>query len=206
MADSGENKSVSRRKVLKTAGQVGLTAGLGGVLLGLTRNKLFGGDSKLQRDEYVWQIDPYKCTQCGNCATYCVLDPSAVKCVHSQEICGYCGICLGYHIPGVKVPDSAAENQLCPTNAIRRNIAEDIFYEYTILEDRCIGCAKCVKGCNAFGNGSLFMQVRHDRCVNCNECAIAVACPADAFVRVPASNPYLLKKTSKKLSEPEKEE
>ena len=35
--------------------------------------------------------------------------------------------------------------------------------------------------------------VRHDRCVNCNECAIAQVCPADAFVRLPASDPYILK-------------
>jgi electron transport complex protein RnfB len=50
-----------------------------------------------------------------------------------------------------------------------------------------------VKGCSAFGNGSLYLQVWHERCENCNECAIAVACPSRAFVRVPASRPYLLK-------------
>ena len=44
-----------------------------------------------------------------------------------------------------------------------------------------------------FGNGSLFLQVRHDRCLNCNECAIGRACPAQAFRRVPAEQPYLLK-------------
>ena len=27
-------------------------------------------------------------------------------------------------------------------------------------------------------------------CVNCNRCAIADACPSDAFVRVPADDPY----------------
>lgn len=37
----------------------------------------------------VWQIDPSKCIQCGRCATNCVLNPSAVKCVHTYEICGY---------------------------------------------------------------------------------------------------------------------
>jgi electron transport complex protein RnfB len=47
--------------------------------------------------------------------------------------------------------------------------------------------------CAQFGNGSLFLQVRHDRCVNCNQCAIAVVCPAGAFRRVPAAQPYLLK-------------
>jgi electron transport complex protein RnfB len=67
------------------------------------------------------------------------------------------------------------------------------FFEYHINKDLCIGCAKCVKGCDAFGNGSLQLQVSHDICVNCNECAIARDCPSDAFSRVPASNPYLLK-------------
>jgi electron transport complex protein RnfB len=44
-----------------------------------------------------------------------------------------------------------------------------------------------------FGNGSLYLQVKHNLCVHCNECAIATACPSDAFRRVPASDPYLLK-------------
>ena len=64
-----------------------------------------------------------------------------------------------------------------------------------IDEQLCIGCAKCVEGCNRFGNGSLYLQVRHDACVNCNVCAISRTCPGDAFVRVPSSNPYLLKTT-----------
>jgi electron transport complex protein RnfB len=50
-----------------------------------------------------------------------------------------------------------------------------------------------VKGCVLFGNGSFYLQVRHDRCLNCNECSIARVCPAQAFKRVPASQPYLLK-------------
>ena len=62
-----------------------------------------------------------------------------------------------------------------------------------IDKELCIGCGRCVKGCAAFGNGSLFLQIRHDRCRHCNQCAIAVACPADAFKRVPATNPYLMK-------------
>jgi len=57
-----------------------------------------------------------------------------------------------------------------------------------------MGCGKCVKGCKTFGNGSLFLQVRHDRCLNCNECSIAAACPSGAFKRVPADKPYLLKR------------
>ena len=124
---------------------------------------------------------PAKCIACGNCATYCVLDDSAVKCVHSFVMCGYCDLCTGYFRPAPIALNSGAENQLCPTGAIQRAFVEDPYHEYTIDERLCIGCGKCVKGCNAFGNGSLYLQVRHDRCQNCNECAIAVACPSQAY-------------------------
>ena len=141
----------------------------------------------------VWQIDPTKCTQCGHCATSCVLTPSAVKCVQSYPICGYCRLCFGYFQPNAPELTSAAENQLCPTGAIERKFIEDPYWEYNIKEDACIGCSKCVKACEMFGNASFYLQVRHDRCVNCNDCSIARQCPADAWVRLPASEPYLLK-------------
>jgi electron transport complex protein RnfB len=141
----------------------------------------------------VWQLDPEKCIQCGRCATACVLKPSAVKCVHAFELCGYCKLCFGYFQPGAKTLTADAENQLCPAGALRRRFVEDPYYEYTVDERVCIGCGKCVKGCSAFGNGSLFLQVRHSVCLNCNECSIARVCPADAYRRVPADQPYLLK-------------
>jgi electron transport complex protein RnfB len=108
-------------------------------------------------------------------------------------MCGYCKLCSGYLEPAPINIDTAAENQLCPTGAIKRKPLEDPYYDYSIDESLCIGCGKCVKGCVQFGNGSFVLQVRHDRCLNCNECAIAIACPADAYQRVPANNPYLLK-------------
>ena len=148
---------------------------------------------KCRNTDMVWQIDPYTCASCGNCATYCVLEQSAVKCVQVYAICGYCDFCPGYFELGASVLEPGAENELCPTGAISRTFVEEPYYEYTIDETLCIGCAKCVKGCAAFGNGSFFLQVRHDRCLNCNECAIAVACPSGAFRRVPADRPYLLK-------------
>ena len=156
----------------------------------------------------VWQIDPTKCTQCGHCATSCVLTPSAVKCVQSYPICGYCRLCFGYFQPNAPELTSAAENQLCPTGAIERKFIEDPYWEYNIKEDACIGCSKCVKACEMFGNASFYLQVRHDRCVNCNDCSIARQCPADAWVRLPASEPYLLKhqlhpKTQLKMELPE---
>ena len=151
------------------------------------------GLRKGRGEDTVWQTDPDKCIACGSCATHCVLDVSAVKCVHSFAMCGYCQLCTGYFEPEPDELTSAAENQLCPTGAIKRQFIEDPYHEYTIDELLCIGCGKCVKGCGAFGNGSLYLQVRHDRCLNCNECAIAVACPSQAYVRLSASDPYLLK-------------
>jgi electron transport complex protein RnfB len=114
--------------------------------------------------------------------------------MHNFEMCGYCELCTGYFDPEPIALDSGAENQLCPTGAIRRERIEDPYHEYTIIGPLCIGCGKCVKGCTAFGNGSLYLQVSHDLCVNCNECAIAAACPSQAFRRVPATSPYLPKR------------
>jgi electron transport complex protein RnfB len=176
----------SRRNFLATALRAAGALGVAGLTTGLVIKRGQSG-------EYVWQIDPRKCIACGNCATYCVLDDSAVKCVHSFAMCGYCDLCTGYFPPEPIEQRTGAENQLCPTGAIRRTFIEEPYFEYQILKDRCIGCGKCVKGCNAFGNGSLYLQVQHDRCKNCNECAIAVACPSQAFRRVPADDPYLLK-------------
>jgi electron transport complex protein RnfB len=116
-----------------------------------------------------------------------------VRCFHSHALCGYCRLCFGYFQPGAPELTSGAENELCPTGAIRRRFVEEPYYEYVVDHALCVGCGKCVRGCSMFGNGSLYLQVRHDICVNCNECAIARACPADAFRRVPAGRPYLLK-------------
>lgn len=141
----------------------------------------------------VWQIDPDKCTQCGLCATKCVLRQSAVRCVHAYAICGYCDLCGGYFRTDAKNLDTGAENRLCPTGAIERSFIEDPYYQYSINRDLCVGCGKCVKGCASFGNGSLYLQVMRDICQDCNECSIARACPADAFKQVPASEPYIIK-------------
>jgi len=108
-------------------------------------------------------------------------------------MCGYCDLCSGYLQPGAKSRDTGAESQLCPTGALKRTYIEDPYFQYTIDEKLCIGCAKCVKGCGAFGNGSLYLQVKHDRCVNCNVCSISRVCSSQAFSRVPASKPYILR-------------
>ena len=182
-----QKKAMTRRRLLKAGLQGACLVGLGGAGAALT--------ARGRTQDTVWQLDPAKCIQCGNCATNCVLKPSAVKCVHAYAMCGYCELCTGYFEPEPNDLNTGAENQLCPTGAIQRAFVEDPYYQYTIDEPLCIGCGKCVKGCGAFGNGSLFLQVRHDRCLNCNECSIAIACPAEAYRRVPADQPYLLKDT-----------
>ncbi len=176
---------MDRRKFLKTGFQAAAfisLASAGGYLVHQTLN-----------DEMVWQIDPYKCTQCGRCADSCVLSQSAVKCVHVYKMCGYCDLCGGYFVPQAKELNTGAENQLCPTKALKRTFVEKPYYKYEIDEALCIGCARCVKGCEAFGNGSLHLQVVQNICKNCNQCSIAKVCPSDAFVRVPANKAYLLK-------------
>lgn len=179
------SESLSRRQFLKD----GLWTA--SIALGGAAAAALAARSRTTR--WVWQIDPYKCIGCGRCATHCVLSESAVKCVHAFSMCGYCDLCTGYFGPQPKALETGAEHQLCPTGAIRRRFIEEPYFEFTIDESRCIGCGKCVVGCAAFGNGSLFLQIRHDRCLNCNECAIGRVCPSRAIVRVPASEPYLLK-------------
>jgi len=176
---------LSRRDFLRNGARVAALTGTG-ALLGVLA-------TRLNAQTTVWQIDPAKCVRCGRCATECVLEQSAVKCVHGFALCGYCELCTGYFVPEPNALNTGAENQLCPTSAIQRRFVEDPYYEYRIDETLCIGCAKCVEGCNRFGNGSLFLQVRHDRCLNCNECSIARACAGEAFRRVPVSQPYRLK-------------
>jgi len=185
VADNNKNKTPNRREFLKT----GLSAAAGISVLGVSGYLLAGASA----EKMVWQLDPNICVQCEKCSENCVLPQSAVKCTHSYSMCGYCDLCSGYLQPTSKELDTGAESQLCPTGAIKRTYVEDPYFEYTIDEELCIGCAKCVKGCGAFGNGSMYLQVKHDICVNCNECSIARSCPSQAFSRVPASRPYILR-------------
>jgi Na+-translocating ferredoxin:NAD+ oxidoreductase subunit B len=179
------SKSKNRREFIQSGVRLSLALALGSVS-GLALSRVI-------KDDYVWQIDPFECTQCGRCATECVMTPSAVKCVHAYDLCGYCDLCGGYFKPDANELSTAAENQLCPTAAIERKFIEEPYFEYIINEDLCIGCAKCVKGCTSFGNGSLHLQIIHDICLNCNDCSIARVCPSDAIRRVRADKAYNIK-------------
>jgi electron transport complex protein RnfB len=197
MTMAHQDGKTNRRKFLgdnvRIAGALGL-CGLTGLL----------AVRKGRGENLVWQIDPDKCMACGHCEINCVLDQSAVKAVQCFALCGYCDVCTGYFPVKDYVLETGAENQLCPTGAINRKFIEEKggqrFFAYTIDESLCIACGKCVAGCKLM-NGSLYLQVRHDRCLNCNECSIAVSCPTGAFVRVPAGSPNLLKKTARDAEE-----
>lgn len=182
---SEKNKYQNRRDFVKKVGKWAIALPIGYLAFDLI--------GKTSAQEYVWQIDPYKCTQCRLCETSCVQTVSAVKCMHANEMCGYCDLCSGYLRQGVKELNTGAELQLCPTSAINRSFVEDPYFAYTIDEELCNGCGKCVKGCVAFGNSSLYLQIKQELCVNCNLCAISQVCPADAIQRVPNSKAYNLK-------------
>lgn len=179
--------SSTRRDMLKTVGRsVGALAigGVIGALISESHARAAGGN--------LWQIDPTKCIQCGRCATNCVLSHSAARCYQMYPICGYCDLCTGFFEAQPNALNTGAENQTCPTAAIKRSFVEDPYYEYQIDRDLCIGCAKCVKGCLDYGNGSFYLQIDHAFCKHCNRCTIAAACPSNAISRVSADQPYKL--------------
>jgi Na+-translocating ferredoxin:NAD+ oxidoreductase subunit B len=142
----------------------------------------------------VYQVDPSKCTSCDLCRTSCVLSHSAVKAVNEFSKCGYCQLCPAYMDVTSKPDERGIPTGLvCPQDALKRRVvgtfdADDPnnnYYEYIVDEERCDGCGKCVKAClPPAGNGSLRLEIRYDRCVECNECAIQVACPDRAIVRL----------------------
>ncbi len=143
----------------------------------------------------VYQVDPSKCTACDLCRTSCILSLSAVKAVNDFDKCGYCMLCPAY-FDVTSMPDEKGvpAGKVCPQDALKRRVVGRVdtedpnnnYYEYFIDETRCDGCGKCVKACKPpAGNGSLRLEIRYARCVECNECAIMIACPDRAIVRVP---------------------
>jgi Na+-translocating ferredoxin:NAD+ oxidoreductase subunit B len=185
MKNNAKKRNLNRRDFIRIGLQASAFISIAGVSGFLAK--------KSMNEKLVWQIDPYKCTQCGRCANSCVLNPSAVKCIHVYKMCGYCDLCGGYFIPQAKELSTGAENQLCPTKALKRSYVEKPYYKYDIDEELCIGCSRCVKGCSSFGNGSLHLQIRHNICKNCNQCSIAKVCPSGAIKRIPESTAYMMK-------------
>ncbi len=185
-ADESNRKSgLTRRQFFGGLGLGGLTLGLAGVGVVAAR--------RAAAERLLWQIDPFKCVQCGQCRTHCVMAESAVKCVHDFPMCGICDRCVAYLSANSSDLSNGAENELCPLGAIRRELIEPPYFEYLIEEPLCTACGLCVMRCAKAGKGSLYLQVRHDRCLNCNQCSIAAKCPAEAFVRLPAEEAYVVR-------------
>jgi len=185
-------QQVDRRNFIKSGGRWMAVVGLGSAAVGLCARSRMAKSGTIT----VWQIDPTKCIGCGNCTRFCVQNTSAVKCFHNHRMCGYCKLCTGFFDPNPIETENGAENQICPTAAIRRRFIEDPHFEYVIDADLCIGCGKCVEGCTSFGNGSLFLQIDQSLCKQCNQCAIEPNCPSHAIHRRPAGSPYCLKSDS----------
>lgn len=175
----------TRRQFIDRSVRVACWLGLGSAAGLLTRRAAA---------DTVYQVDPSKCTACDLCRTSCVLSHSAVKAVNDFDRCGYCMLCPAYY-DVTSVPDARGipSGKVCPRDALKRRVVGAVdpddpnnnYYEYVIDETLCDGCGKCVKACKApAGNGSLRLEIRYDRCLECNSCAIAVACPDIAILRV----------------------
>ena len=72
------NKAQSRRKFIHDGMRVSLLLSLGTVSAAALR--------RVTADEYVWQIDPFKCTQCGRCATECVMSVITSYSIHYTKL------------------------------------------------------------------------------------------------------------------------
>ena len=177
-------KSTRRQFFDRSARIVGLV-GIGGAAAVLMRRSAKSS---------VFQVDPSRCVGCDLCRTSCVLSHSAVKAVNDFTKCGYCQLCPAYYDVASQPDDlGLPTGKTCPQDALKRKVVGKVdeedpnnnYYEYTIDEELCDGCGKCVKACKPpAGNGSLRLEVRYDRCFECDSCAIQRACPEDAIVRI----------------------
>ena len=195
MSESGKReKGYTRREVIGHVARGAALAGLAGTtgFLTLKAHKV-----------YAWEINPSICIDsklgvlgvdtCELCATECVLSLSAVRAVNEFSKCGRCYVCPAYYkITSAVGPDGLPSEKVCPRDAIKREAIGWVdpddpannFYDYTIDEEKCNGCGRCVMECKEpAGLGSIRLEVRHDVCLDCNRCSISIACPADAYER-----------------------
>ena len=176
----------SRREFIERSLRVAGIAGIGGAAAILTRRAASNS---------VFQVDPSRCIACDLCRTSCVLNHSAVKAVNDFKACGYCQLCPAYY-DVASMPDDTGlpTGKVCPRDALKRRVVGEVdeedpynnYYEYTVDEELCDGCGKCVKTCQPpFGNGSLRLEIRYNLCYECDSCTIQRACPEDAVVLIP---------------------
>jgi electron transport complex protein RnfB len=178
-------KSTRREFIDRSCRVVGLV-GLGGAAGLLARRA---------QSDTVYQIDPARCTACDLCRTSCIRALSAVKAVNQYDACGYCMLCPAFY-DVTSQPDERGipTGRVCPQDALKPRVEGRVddedpnnnYYEYAVDEARCDGCGKCVKACKPpAGNGSLRLEIRYPFCDECNACAIQVACPERAILRLP---------------------
>src|SRR3989304_1342627 len=185
-----------RRQFLQRTGRTACAVALGGTAVVLGRRACAGDAGAIAPNRSVnIRLGVTGADRvCDLCATQCVLPLSAVRAVNDYAKCGRCCICPAYF--DVRSPtggDGLPTKKLCPRDAIVRTVIGDVdphdplnnYYEYTIDEDRCNGCGRCVmEGRDPAGLGSIRLEVRYDRCLRCNQCTIAMQCPDDAYCRV----------------------
>ena len=187
-------ETIDRREMMRRVAR-------GAAFLGLTGTT--GFLTLKAHKTYAWTIDTSRCINsklgalgvdvCELCASQCVVALSAVRAVNEFSKCGRCYICPAYFkITSAVGPDGLPSEKVCPRDAIKREAIGWVdpddpannFYEYTIDEEKCNGCGRCIMECKEpAGLGSIRLEVRHDDCLNCNRCSIAIACPEEAYER-----------------------
>lgn len=187
MGKMDKNKS-NRRKFLRNAGRATCAMALGGIAYRIAGKHLKAEDVG-PGSRYIWQIDPERCTFCGECEKICVRTPSAVKAVNDQKKCSYCVVCYG-HISDKTIASEKIMSEgirVCEQDAVtRKNQSGGIngYFIYDIDDKKCVACGKCAKSCNEKGTKSMFLLIRPDLCLACNSCNIASKCPEDAIDRL----------------------
>lgn len=188
MAEENNKQQVSRRHFIKVAGRALCGVALGGIMFRVAGGHLTGSPVG-PNSRFVWQIDPQKCSFCGDCETSCVRRPSAVKAVNDQIKCSNCVICYG-HIFDKRIDSDKVMShgrRVCPHDAVTRvpySGGDEGYFIYDIDHKKCTACAKCAKECNQFGTASMFLLIRPDLCLACNKCSIASRCPEGAIERL----------------------
>jgi len=171
MEDADSSKEVTRRDLLRDAAGV--------FLLGFGYNRRSPDDRGRDR-RVVWarSIRTPASPAIAAPRAACSRSPRSSACTASHV--RLLRAVNGYFEPQPNALKPAPRNQLCPTGAIRRTFVEDPYYQYEDPGALCIGCRQVRQGCTAFGNGSLHMQVRHDRWT-------ATSAPSPGLPRRPVS-------------------
>lgn len=181
-------ENLNRRKFITNAGRAVCGLALGGLVYRVVSSQV-NTDDPGPLTRHAWQINLDKCTACGKCQTLCVRKPSAVKAVNDQKKCSFCVVCYG-HITETRMDSDKIMSEgtrVCHTDAVIRKEysgGKDGYFVYTIDDNKCDACCKCVEYCSKRGTKSMFLIIRPDLCLNCNNCNIATYCPEKAVEKV----------------------